>query len=144
MAEILEECRREANKASPVPSQTRINFVRQGAQDLSNTARAWSLLTPGAEWALIADLHQQLKFPQEITLTTLRPDIVLWSSLTKTVIMAELIVPWEEGMEAAFKRKEERYAELAAVCSEAGWRALTVPLEVGCRGYSGTSARRFF
>lgn len=55
-----------------------------------------------------ADLDRQLKFPQEITTTSLRPDIVLWSTPTTTVIMVALTVPWEEGKEAAFERKKEK------------------------------------
>lgn len=79
-----------------------------------------------------ADLDRQLKFPVEITTTSLRPDIVLWSTSTKTVIMVEL--RWEEGMEAAFERKRD--TELASECSQAGWKAFT------CRGYTGASTQR--
>ena len=100
------------------------------------------MLTPGGEWALRADLDRQLKFPQEIAITSLRPDIVIWSIAMKTVVMAELTVPWEDGLEAAFERKKERYAELAAACAQAGWRAYTYPVEVGCRGFTGTSIQR--
>ena len=89
-----------------------------------------------------ADLDRQLTFPQEIVTTSLRPDIVLWSTSTKTVIMVELTVPWEEGMEAAFERKRDKYSELASECSQAGWRAFTFPVEVGCRGYTGVSTQR--
>lgn len=65
----------------------------------------------------------------EITATSLQPDIVLCSTPVKTVIIVELTVPWEEGLEAAFERKKERYTALAAACSQAGWRALTFPVE---------------
>lgn len=41
----------------------------------------------------------------EITGTSLRPDIVLWSSSTKTVLLIELTIPWEAGVEAAWERK---------------------------------------
>lgn len=58
------------------------------------------------------------------------------------VIMAELTVPWEDGLESAFERKKEKYAELAAACIEAGWRAFIYPVEVGCRGFIGTSTQR--
>ncbi|GAA6076942.1 uncharacterized protein LOC118335673, partial [Tachysurus ichikawai] len=44
-------------------------------------------------------------------------------------------------MEAAFER--ERYVELASACTQAGWRAYTFPVEVGCRGFNGTSTQRF-
>ncbi|KAK7910434.1 hypothetical protein WMY93_015118 [Mugilogobius chulae] len=57
--------------------------------------------------------------------------------------MAELTVPWEDGIEAAFERKKDKYAELASQCHQAGWRAYTFPVEVGCRGYTGSSTQRF-
>ncbi|KAF7659245.1 hypothetical protein LDENG_00000630 [Lucifuga dentata] len=89
------------------------------------------------------DLDHQLKFPHEIATTVLRPDIVLWSIPARTVIMAELTVPWEEGMEAAFERKKEKYSELSAVCMEAGWKASTFPVEIGCCGFIGKSTQQF-
>eukprot|EP00064_Thunnus_orientalis_P005499 superscaffoldBa00000541_g5513 len=143
LAEILEACRLEANRASLVTSQQLIQFVRQGADTQSSSMREWSLLSTRGEWNMRADLNHQLKFPQEITTTSLRPDIMLWSTFTRMVIMAELTFPWEEGMEAAFERKKEKYTELAAVCSQVGWRAFTYPVEIGCRGYTGTSSQRF-
>ncbi|KAK7912697.1 hypothetical protein WMY93_012908 [Mugilogobius chulae] len=57
--------------------------------------------------------------------------------------MAELTVPWEDGIESAFERKKDKYAELASQCQQAGWRAYTFPVEVGCRGYTGSSTQRF-
>ena len=48
-----------------------------------------------------ADLKKQLKFPEEIAHTNLRPDIVLWSRGTKQVVLIELTVPWEERIEEA-------------------------------------------
>ena len=88
------------------------------------------------------DLDRQLKFPPEITTNSLRPDVILWSSAAKTVILAELTVPWEGGMEAAFERKKDKYTELIAECREVGWTANIFPVEVGCRGFIGTSIQR--
>ncbi|GAA6076943.1 uncharacterized protein LOC122133219 [Tachysurus ichikawai] len=34
------------------------------------------------EWDLRTDLGRQLKFPQQIVITSLRPDIVIWSTST--------------------------------------------------------------
>lgn len=42
-------------------------------------------------------------------------------------------------MGVAFEMKKDKYAELAAECSQVGWRAFTVTLEVECRGYIGVS-----
>lgn len=67
-----------------------------------------------------ADFDLQLKFPQQIAVSSLRPDILLWSTIAKTVIMVELMVPWEDGLEAAFeRRKKKRYADLSDMCKDA-------------------------
>lgn len=42
------------------------------------------------------DLCRQLQFPGEIT--SLRPDIVVWSTKARAVLLIKLTVPWEEGL----------------------------------------------
>ncbi|RXN24825.1 hypothetical protein ROHU_021965 [Labeo rohita] len=143
LAEVIEGRRLEVNKASSLTSDQPVQFVREGGEALCSIIRERSLLSPGGEWDLRVDISHQLKFPQQIAITSLRPDIVIWSTTTKSVIMAELTVPWEDGIEAAFERKKEKYADLAAACTQAGWRAYTFPVEVGCRGFTGTSTQRF-
>ncbi len=58
------------------------------------------------------DLGKQLRFPKNITDTSLRTDTVLLSETSKQVVMLELTVSWEEWMVAASERKREKYAEL--------------------------------
>ena len=67
-----------------------------------------------------ADIGKQLQFPREITTTSLRPDIVLWSAATKVVMLIELTIQWEEGIQAAYERKSAKYTDLAAECRESG------------------------
>ncbi|KAK0150710.1 hypothetical protein N1851_004671 [Merluccius polli] len=88
------------------------------------------------------DLDRQLRFPVEITTTSLRPDIVAWSTKAKAVLLIELTIPAEEGIEAAYERKKAKYSELAAECRIAGWKTTIYPAEVGCRGYVGLSTTR--
>ena len=78
------------------------------------------------------DLRTRLQFPEEIVHTTLRPDIVIWSTATKQVIMIELTIPWEERIEAAYERKKIKYDELRADCENKGWKAWCTPVEIGC------------
>ncbi|KAK0153977.1 hypothetical protein N1851_003944 [Merluccius polli] len=96
LAEVLEARRLEAAKDHSSTARKLINFVGQGAgaQNITQRERR-SLLTPGCDWNLRVDLDRQLKFPPEITTTSLRPDIILWSPSVKAVILAELTVPWE-------------------------------------------------
>lgn len=49
-----------------------------------------------------ADLDWQLKV---ITSTTLHPDIILWSSPMRTVVMVELTVPCKDGMDSGAERR---------------------------------------
>lgn len=53
------------------------------------------IMTFAAKWDMRVDLRKQFKFPEEITTSTLRPDIVLRSRAIKQVDLLELTVPWE-------------------------------------------------
>lgn len=46
----------------------------------------------------------------------------------------ELIIPAEEGIEAAHDQKMAKYSELAAECWEACRVTFMYPVEVGCQG----------
>lgn len=50
-------------------------------------------MTSVDDWDKIVDLGRQLTFPEKITTSTLRPDIVLCSRATKQVVLIELMVP---------------------------------------------------
>lgn len=67
-----------------------------------------TLLTPGREWNLRVDLGKQLQFRREILETFLRPNLVMWSAASKTVLMVELTVPWEGGRKAAHEQKQAK------------------------------------
>lgn len=54
-------------------------------------------------------------------------------------LMIELTVPWGKDMEAAFKRKKDKYSEPTAERREAGRSTSPYPVEVGCQGFPGTS-----
>ncbi|XP_061749210.1 uncharacterized protein LOC133547614 isoform X2 [Nerophis ophidion] len=142
LAEILESSRREAN-SQPIAKQHSVMFVRPG-EGKGDTSRRGprSVLSLARDWSMRADIGKQLQFPREITTTSLRPDIVLWSAVTKSAMLVELTIPWEEGIQAAYERKAAKYADLAAECREAGWSTTIYPVEVGCRGFVGTSTIR--
>lgn len=85
--------------------------------------RRTCLLTPRKEREMCA-----------ITQTTLRPDVVMWSTTAKKVLIIELTVPWQKGMSAAYEFKRFKYSNLVADCREGGWTTTNHPVEVGCRG----------
>ena len=98
------------------PMRKSINFIRAGEKPRSTPRTSPGLLSTAQDWQLSVDLGSQLKFPQHVAKTTLRPDIILVSEATKNVVMLELTVPWEERMEVAFERKREKYDSLVSDC----------------------------
>lgn len=130
LTEVAESCRREANSRPFAPARLPILFARAGENINSprqrDTAR---LILPGSEWTMRVDLGKQLQFPREIVEISLWPDLIMRSEPHKTILLVALTVPWEEGMEAASEQKRSKYADLAAECREAGWKAITYPLK---------------
>ena len=57
------------------------------------------LLNRACDWKVSADLKTSVQFPIHIIQTEKQPDIVAWSNSKKTVLLIELIVPWEEANE---------------------------------------------
>ena len=94
------------------------------------------------DWKLLADLRQQLRFPEEIVVTNYRPDIVIYSKRSKLCVLIELTVPWEERMSEAYERKFLKYDELVEQCKSRGWKTWCFPVEIGCRGYPANSTWR--
>ena len=79
-----------------------------------------------------------------VVTTTQRPELTVWSPDNKQVIIMELTVPWEENIEKAEERKEERYADLIATCKDKGWKTEYYHLAVGCRGYVDNKIPKLF
>ncbi|XP_077382825.1 5-azacytidine-induced protein 2 isoform X1 [Festucalex cinctus] len=140
LAEVLEGCRQGCKESPSAENLT--SFVTEGGQRYTRPRNITRPFSPGHEWDMRVDLNSQLRFPTEITTTSLRPDIVVWSTEAKVVHLIELTVPAEGGIEAAFEHKKAKYSELAAECREVGWKTTIYPVEVGCRGYVGLSATR--
>lgn len=119
-----------------------INFIRAGEKPKTTPRITSGLLNNVQDWQLIVDLARQLKFLQNITKSSLRPDILLVSETTKDVVMPELTVPWLEWMEEASQRKRENYQDLVGNCLRQGWKARYLPVDVGRRGFGGQSLCR--
>lgn len=137
MADILEKERkkdRPLNQTGPYF----INFVKEGEKK-SAKSTSTGILHDSKKWEMLVDLGKKLKFPEEVTHTSLRPDIVIWSRSPKLVIMVELTVPWEERVEESHETKKGKYQDLADTCRDRGWKTWVFPVEVGCRGFPSQS-----
>lgn len=143
LAEVVERTSQEASKKSQPGVQQWTQFLREGeAGEAAGRKPAPTLLVPGLDWRMEVDLGRQLHFPRDICSTTLRPDVVLWTGEGRSVLLVELTVPWEEGIEGANERKREKYSKLVAECRKSGWNTWLFPVEVGTSGFVANSTTR--
>ncbi|KAI8516566.1 hypothetical protein Bbelb_051470 [Branchiostoma belcheri] len=118
-------------------------FMKEGSEPCQHTSFKRCTLSAANDWEVRADLDGKVGFPEEIALTSLRPDIVIWSKSAREVMLGELTVPWEDNVEGAYERKLTKYGELLAVCRDRGWKAACYPVEVGCRGFVASSLQKW-
>ncbi len=85
----------------------------------------------------IADLPDQPTyiFPPHIASTDLRPDLVVWNDVEQKVWLIELTVCFETNFDDAHLRKQSKYQDLVETIRQTPFRAHTVPLQVGSRGF---------
>ena len=74
---------------------------------------------------------RQLRTQQDIVMTAMKPDMVLYSECERTVYYIDLMIPFEDAIEEAFEWKKLKYMELVTEAREQGWKALTRPVEIG-------------
>ena len=55
----------------------------------------------------------------------------------------ELTVPFEDNMEIAAELKRTKYEQLVEETKKSHWNTMIWTVEVGCRGFSGSSLSRF-
>ena len=76
-----------------------------------------------------------------LSVSTLRPDILLFSRSTKKVIIIELASPWEENMSQWHEEKSQKYYPLCCSIRSNGWFVYFYAIEVGARGFCAESVR---
>ena len=119
-----------------------INFVKQGSKPSKSSKKVHSgILNSASDWKLCFDLGDKLVIPAFLTISTLRPDILLFSILTKKVVIIELTSPCEENMAEWHKVKTEKYHTLCSSIRSNGWSVFFFAIEVGARGFCSESVR---
>ena len=73
-------------------------------------------------------------FPQHITPTDMRPDIVWWSEECKELWLLELTISYESQVADSCLRKRAKYQDLVEAGCMAGFRTELITIEVGSRG----------
>lgn len=121
LAEQLVKCTVGANNSSD-PLWPNTAFIKPGEAGHRTVAGRSALLFPGKCWEMHVDLDKQLLFPTEVTQTSQRPDVVMWSTAATKFLIIELLCVLGGGN---FKR------------SGGGCSATTHPAEARCRPLLG-------
>ena len=98
-----------------------------------------SVLAGACDWQLCADLPELRNYPQAIKKTNMRPDAVLFSESLRQIIMIELTVPYENRIDHQHQYKTSKYSDIAPELQKDGLRSKVLAVEVGARGFVGTS-----
>ena len=101
------------------------------------------LLHKAGDWKILSDFNDCLIFPPHIVNTLLRPDIVIFSDCTQTVIIIELTCPCEENFCVRHIYKCDKYANLVDLVEANNWVCHFFAIEVGARGYCASSVSSF-
>ena len=121
-------------------------FVKAGSlPTLTKIKLEDGLLSHACDWEMLVDFDQhKIVFPPVICPTSQRPDVVIWSTSSKTVILIELTCPAEENLQTAAITKTTKYCELMNLAQDHGWRSHLFTVEAGTRGMISQNTLRCF
>ena len=119
-----------------------IKFVKAGSR-LPQTSKKnnCGLLHTAPDWVLLSDLESTLVIPPTIAISQLRPDVLLYSTSTKTVTILELTCPCEENMESWHATKFRQYDPLFSAIKSNGWSIHFFTVEARAQGYCASTIR---
>ena len=146
LQELFERIQEKAKGAKIVNVKMKtMAFVKEGQkkptqEPCSNS----SYLNSANDWQVKVDLRGKLKIPSSITITDLRPDMIIVSESTKQLGIIELTVPNENRIEVSSEIKKAKYAPLAEEAKQKGWRVRIWAVEVGCKGFPARSLTVLF
>ena len=138
LVSILTSFIKEKSRTKP-KKVNKIHFVKEGQKPPSHSEKVSGILHLTSDWTILADIDDNYIFPVQIALTQLRPDIVVFSTSLKRVVLIELTSPCEENMNNWHVTKLNKYASLLKVITMNKWHVDLFAVEVGARGYVSTS-----
>ena len=122
-----------------------IKFVKEGQKPnkTNKKTKTEGVLHTASDWKLKVDLEDGLVIPVSLAITSLRPDILLFSPLSKKAIIIELTCPCEENMGVWHEEKSQKYHPLCTSIRSNSWSVyfFAVEVAVGARGFCAESVR---
>ena len=142
LSKTMEEQLKTANK-NQTRIKSNITFIKEGEKKpIITNNKQNSYLDTAQDWKMSVDLEGRLKIPSEITVTNLRPDMILISKDTKQLGIIELTVPIEDRIEISGEIKRNKYSIIEEEGKANGWGVQIWAVEIGCRGFPAKSTKR--
>src|SRR5580692_300862 len=140
LAEAVNVARMRANEKAMKQAPAH-RWLRSGAgpagKSMPPTLPKESILEVANEWKMATDLPGMKEYPDVIKESGLRPDMVLISKSSRTVVIVELTVPYESNMSESHEFKMAKYEGLAREIRQKGYGTQLFAVEVGARGLAG-------
>lgn len=87
-------CTGISNSKRQQPTRSMVALVRAGEKPQPSKKTQGGLLSTARDWQLLVDLGRQLRFPDIIAMTALRPDMVLMSGAAGALQVSRAIMSW--------------------------------------------------
>ena len=100
----------------PIYPKSSIKFLKRETKVSCKRNSPVGIFHQASDWVLLADLDGNYCFPIHISFTQLRPNITIFSSVLRKVIIVELTCPCEENMEPWHSTKINKYLALKSRC----------------------------
>ena len=129
-----------AKKGLTTNTKQRIAFVKEATRTKNTKAKPHSILGRSDDWTILMDTYEKhYKFPEVLGVSASRPDIILYSSKLKHVVIVELTVPWETNIPKNHNYKTNKYFDLTNDIIKKGYKTQLYAVEVGARGIPAKS-----
>ena len=99
-------------EAIPISAKSSLKFLKKGTKVPRKSPPPVGILHHVSGWVLLTDLNSNYCFPVHIGFTQIRPEVTIFSSNLRKVILIELTCPCEENMKSSHSTKINKYLAL--------------------------------
>ena len=115
-------------------NKRQINFVKEGST-VKSKSKPYSVIGTAPDWTILMDTYEKhYKIPEDVGVSSPRPDIFLFSRANKRIVLVELTVPWETNIPKDHTTKINKYYDLTNELTKNGYVVNLYAVEVGARG----------
>ncbi|XP_013776226.1 uncharacterized protein LOC106461004 [Limulus polyphemus] len=112
--------------------------TRRSSMIKNRTLPTLGILDDTSDWDVAVGIVDMRQYPEVIARTSFRPDLVLYSESTRTIVAIELTVPYKTRMSESHEYKLANYEKSMKVIQDKGYITRLFAVELGARGMTGS------